>query len=1058
MSLKRIELMAVLFCLSLSTASAQFGSAIQGVITDPSGTAVPNAVVHVTDVNTGIAREATTANDGLYRVTNLGLGTYRLNIEVPGFAPEERPNVHVDLNETVRADFALKIGTVVDRVTVTEQVALVDTEVGQVSAAIEPVKLNELPMNGKNVFTLLAFQPGVTGISVSPTFRAGPSAQADTFAGETEPAINANGQRVEQNTYTLDGSFTNSPYSNGTNLTPNADSLEEVRVIANNFSAEFGRGAAARIEMISKGGSNAFHGGASDYFQNNTLSDRNVFEGPISAFRRNQFAYNLGGRIKRDRTFFFTSYEGLRMSGGRASIVTVLTPAFENWVEQALPNGIAAQVLNVAPAAAIPTSGFVLASSIAAPAGLPTPPAGLEAYGNASWVPTTQTRSGNQFSVRIDHELRPSKDKVFGNYYHTNSASIVPNVYTIFSRGYDEKTTFLSLNETHIFSPTKVNELRFGMMRYQGWEPNSNDDSIPLLNITPISAIGIDSQPLGWFQYSFNTSETFSWIHGSHSFKAGGEWRKIPTDTINTSAYIPAYYFSNVLNFAADTPYQENRYVDPATGLPVINDEHYRRHEESAFVMDDWKPLANLTLNIGLRWENFPPATDPTGHNNSLVFPPGPSIPQELANAKSEYVKYGSPFDYHNFGPRFGLAWNPGGHGTMAIRAGFGIVYDRSNNLLSWGGNSPYHATVTMGSLYGTSFAYSLGNPSEPFLGYPVDAGLKAGINAEGGINGLKVSESTVDPKFTTAYDETWMFGLQRQLHQGWMAELDYTGSEGHHLYDSVNIDRFDGDLLNGGVFHGFNPAFSTIGWQQSVSNSVYQGVTGSVKRTFTKGVLFETYFNLGKVLTDADSDSTATYQDVWNRAAERSPASFDVARRLALVGVWQVPFFKGQKGPAAWVLGGWQIALTGIMQSGMPVNVTSSAVFPKGDWTADGTTGDARPDAPAASVQRSGFSRAQYIHGMFPASVFPIPTLGTDGTLGRNAFRGPGFIQPDGSLSKTFALTERVSLHVKMDAYNVANRVNLLQPTMDVASSSFGISTSQQTPRTFQAYVRLMF
>src|SRR6266446_2341283 len=276
MSLKRIELTAVLFCLSLSSAMAQFTSAIQGVVTDASGSAVPEAIVHVTNVASGVGRQATTSNDGLYRVINLGPGTYRVNVAVPGFAPAERPSVPLGISETLRADFVLKVGELVDQVTVSEQIAQVATEEGRISARIEPVKLKELPMNGRNVFSLLAFQPGVTGRGLSGTFRGASSAQADSFSGETSPQTYANGQRRESNTFSLDGSNTNSPYSNGSNLTPNADSVEEVRVVSNNFSASEGRSAGARIQMISKAGTNAFHGGTGYYFTNNTLASRNV--------------------------------------------------------------------------------------------------------------------------------------------------------------------------------------------------------------------------------------------------------------------------------------------------------------------------------------------------------------------------------------------------------------------------------------------------------------------------------------------------------------------------------------------------------------------------------------------------------------------------------------------------------------------------------------------------------------------------------------------------------------------------------------------------------------
>ena len=255
---RRTLLKVVLYSCTATSALAQFTSGIQGVVTDPSGSAIPEALIHVTNVASGVAREAVTSNDGLYRVTNLGAGNYRVNVAVKGFGPAERPDVPLGISQTLRVDFALKIGDVVDQVTVTDQVTQVATEEGRISARIEPVKLNELPMNGRNLFSLLAFQPGVVGRGTSATYRANSGAQADSFSGETSPQTYANGQKREANVFSLDDSNTNSPYTGGSNLTPNADSVEEVRVVSNNFSATEGRSTGARVQMISKAGSNRF--------------------------------------------------------------------------------------------------------------------------------------------------------------------------------------------------------------------------------------------------------------------------------------------------------------------------------------------------------------------------------------------------------------------------------------------------------------------------------------------------------------------------------------------------------------------------------------------------------------------------------------------------------------------------------------------------------------------------------------------------------------------------------------------------------------------------------
>jgi hypothetical protein len=1044
----------MLLCLGISSALAQFTSSIQGLVTDSAGATVPDAVVRVTNIASGVSRSAVTSSEGLYRVLNLGPGTYRVTVSMKGFSPAERPSVPLGISETVRADFTLKVGDLVDQVTVSEQLAEVETESGRISARIEPVKLKELPMNGRNLFSLLAFQPGVIGRGLSGTFRGSSSAQADSFSGETSPQTYANGQRRESNTFSLDGSNTNSPYSNGSNITPNADSIEEVRVVSNNFSAVDGRGSAARIQVISKAGTNAFHGGVSEYFQNNTLSSRNVFEtNGVSVFRRNQFGYNLGGPVIHNRTFFFTSYEGLRMSGARSSVVTVETPAFRDWVTQTFPGSIAARVFKDFPAAVTPTSSFV---SISPNPSLVSPPPGLLAYGAAIFTPISH-RYGDQFSGRIDHELRPGKDKIFGNFYRTHNDSLDGTPRPAFNRERYEASLFVSVNETHIFSPTKLNEFKFGTMRYQGNRPpDLPHPEIPLLSAPPLATFGDSSWPQAWWQYGQNFQDIFSWIHSSHSIQLGGEFRRDPTQNINTSNYIPRYDFSDVLSFANDKPLQMTRLVDPVTGNPTTVSQKLRRIEFAMFIQDDWKVNPNLTVNVGLRYENYPPATDGDGHLNGLVLAQGSSFAERLAGASAQFMDRSVKFDNNNFAPRFGFAWNPGGKGKMAIRGGYGITYDRTGKYGGWSSNPPLLATVTLGALFGNTFTYSLGDPSKPFLGYPVDASLRKGLDARNGINGIRANTSTFDPNFATSYVHNWFFGIQRELHPGWVLEVDYTGSAGHKLYNSINVNRYVGDLLSG-VFHGYNPSFSAINWAESNSNSIYHAGTVHLRHPFSRGVTFEAVYTMGKVISDSDNDQTALYQDVNDRKSERAPTGFDVARRASFLGVWEMPFFKGNRGPAGILFGGWQLSGTTILQSGMPLNVSNSAPYPRGDYNADGTGGD-RPNNPAPTVKRDGFQTADFLRGIFKVSDFPVPVLGANGNLGRDVFRGPGFIQVDGALTKRFPITERIGLTVRLDAYNLPNRINLLEPVMDLNSNSFGKSTDTLPAKAYQAGLRLSF
>jgi hypothetical protein len=344
-SLKRIELKALLFCLSVSSAMAQFSSAIQGTVTDTSGAVVPAVSVRVVNIASDVSRVAITSEEGLYRVLNLGPGTYRVTVEKVGFGAAERQNVPLGISETIKADFVLQIGEVTSKISVVEHSTVVETEQGRISGRVDRIQLQELPLNGRNVYNLLALTPGITGRGLSSSSGAGGTG-LDSFSGETTPQINASGERSEGNTFTLDDTSINSEFVGGiANLTPNADSVEEIRVVSNNFSAAEGRSSGARIQAISKGGTNQFHGGASYYFQNNTLAARNEFEGAsVPVFRRNQFAYNIGGPIRKNRTFFFNSYEGMRGSGARAQVVSVETPAFRDFVLNTRPNSIRALI------------------------------------------------------------------------------------------------------------------------------------------------------------------------------------------------------------------------------------------------------------------------------------------------------------------------------------------------------------------------------------------------------------------------------------------------------------------------------------------------------------------------------------------------------------------------------------------------------------------------------------------------------------------------------------------------------------------------------------------
>jgi TonB dependent receptor-like, beta-barrel len=549
-------------------------------------------------------------------------------------------------------------------------------------------------------------------------------------------------------------------------------------------------------------------------------------------------------------------------------------------------------------------------------------------------------------------------------------------------------------------------------------------------------------------------------VTSKHQVKMGGELRQMYGSATNTNNYIPAYSFSSLLNFADDEALQMTRYVDPRTGEPVTAYSELAQTEWAVFIDDSWKLTSNLTINAGLRYENYGTFKDTDDGLRNLVFGSGATFAEQLASARVDFVDEFYPTDNNNFGPRLGFAWDPKGDGKMSVRGGYGLSYDRLMNLPAenYRHSPPLRATVSLGQFFGTpQFTYSLGDPNKPYLGYPVDPALQVGLDSRNGIVGARVSLTTVDPNLKSPYVHNWFVGVQRELWHGIVADANYIGSVGRNLHNAYNINRYIGDLLDG-RFDGFNPSFAQINMVTSTSTSDYHGGTVTLRRNFQQGLLLQGAYTFGRAMDDADlAVGTTAFQDAADIRAERARAGYDVAHKLAVVGVWQIPFFHDSTGLTRRALAGWQLAGSAILQTGSPINVTNGAAYPTGDFNADGNGGD-RPNAPADGVKTSGWTNNEYLRGIFLATDFPKPAPGQNGALVRNAYRGPGYIDVSLSLSKKFDLTPKVSAEIRLDAFNALNRVNLSDPVMDLSNSNFGKSTSQLNPRAFQTGVRVRF
>lgn len=402
-----------------------------------------------------------------------------------------------------------------------------------------------------------------------------------------------------------------------------------------------------------------------------------------------------------------------------------------------------------------------------------------------------------------------------GSFFRTTVVTQVGGVRPSFDRPTHEWTYFGNINYTRIFSANKVNELRAGLIQLNGRPRERPFQQIPQISVPSLTCFGGGLYPGGWWQTSYHYKDIFSWIRSTHTIKIGGEIRHMRLGVQNTVAFIPNYSFSDILDFADDEALQQTRQVNPLTGEPVTGFGANENTEWALFINEDWKVNRKLTLNLRPPVRSLRQSDRPLGTTRNLQFGPGSTYTERLANARLDYVDELFPADMLNFGPRVGFAWDLDGRGKLAVRGGYGIAYDR---ITGGGQNAFGRATVSLGQNFGTAFTYALGDPTRPFLGYPIEPAAQRGIDARGGIAGTRISVNSADPGNVTPYVQNWFFGIQRELAPNTALEVNYIGTAGHHLLNQVDVNRFNGEMLDG-RFDGINPSFSTIVMRQTTSN-----------------------------------------------------------------------------------------------------------------------------------------------------------------------------------------------------------------------------------------------
>lgn len=1062
---------------------AQATGTIQGHVSDKTAASVPGATVTATNEATGVSRTVNTAEDGYYRLPDLLPGSYQIRVQLTGFKTFVRSGVEVGAQSTVGVNVTLQVGVLTETLTVTGEASLVETQVARISETLGEREVRALPMQGRGIMTLINIQPGITGKSEG--FLGGGGC-CDVFSNFAAPVISSAGNEVKAN-FSLDGLSLRYTEGSlwGANFSPNPDAIQEVNVSTHAYSAEFGTMSGPQVQLVTKGGTNNWHGTGHYTFNQDELNALPYFFGaPREEFPNGYTKYfggTIGGPIAKDRLFVFGAYEGLRESLSNPIRAWVETQAFRDFIQSTRPDSVAAYMLQNYPPVAYATEELW-------DAGTPIPgvfgidgscdgpgdqdcPDGISEAGFAR-INRVLPRKGNQFNARVDYSSPSGKDRIYGSYWYTKPEWHSVSERDAFFPNQFNRIDYISGVYTRTLSPNTLNEARFGYthMNYQKSLPE------PAMNAPGVA--NYDSFWLGNFAWStedFPTAvsefnDVFTINRGRHGIRIGGGYRH---STIDFGSRLfgdtPQYDFLTVLDFADDEPYLETRALDAETGQPLDSRLFFVSDLMNLFFQNTWQVRPNLTINYGVRWENY--FSNRFGRGRSLWSPVITSDQLNLAavpDIRNQKVDDYYDTDKNNFGPRIGLAWDPTGKGKLAVRLSFGILYDEVNTLplYTLRENPPLVAYVYAGPQAGYPVPIVYGVAPEGTRDFPPNPDLLASgpeLNEFGAFVGSPTSVGAFvkDLRIPMSYD--FVGGVQYEVLPNTMFHASYhykrTSSE---LYD-LNVNRFSGDMEDG-ILDLLNPNFQNIAITTNLGERRYHGlVTGLNKRMSQGWQLAASYtYNRGTnnfafVGGGGEYNSSAT--EVFN--PDLDWGRDDIAHVFSLHNVWELPILRGRSGLLAGAFGGWHLNSVWNLQSGpFFVPVSWSPFGFGGDFNADGQTGD-RPDRPAGTIATS-FSKEEWLAGALSADVFPRPDTIRPGNMPRDLIRAPGYVRVDVALAKSFPIpigrAEKGQFQFRAEAFNFLNRVNVTGIDSNIDSPAFSQASGTYRMRVVQLSLKFVF
>ena len=1067
-----LRLYKLVYPLVAAAAIAAYGQqttgSILGVALDAQGLVVSNARVTARNTETGLARPAQTNDRGEYRIDFLPPGSYEISVENAGFRTFRQTGIVLQVGQLARVDARLEVGETTAAVTVNAAAVAVNTTDATVGQTVSTEQITTLPIVNRSVYSLLTLTPGVQ--NTTNAIALGFPAQRTFINGGADATMGSVN-------YYLDGGSNVSSLRNTGNSAPNPDAVEEFRVETNNYSAEYGRFGNGVINVITRSGTNAFHGSLFEFLRNTRLN-ANTYNALVKPpLHRNQFGGTIGGPIKRNKTFFFGTYSGLRQAQ-----TTFLTGATVPTAQQragdfsALPKPIVDPVTgqqfpnNIIPANRFDPAAVAIMKQYVPAANLPK---------NLYQGQTPSPYNTDEFMIKVDHLVTGSQ-RLSATYFTTaGNNAVQPGGNLPWSiQHFDWRQQNANVTYTWTVTPSLVNQTWLSYTRYFGGRTNQpaislrefgsdfgaqGPPSLPQISVTGYFTFGesIAGPVAGDNVYSLR--DVVSYTRGRHSLRFGGD--------LSLAKDIQQTLLNNygVFNFSgAKTGPRTNQgdaFADFLLGRPVTMNQDapetalYNFWQTGIFLQDDFKVHPRLTLNLGLRYDIQTPPVDP--QNREETFVPGrqstvlPGAPPGLLVVGDPGVARGVvSTEWNHVSPRVGFAWDPFGDGKTAIRGAGGVFYGSVSGN-GWGtveNSQPFTVRQQFNNVASLTHPYaSLPGGVSPFP-YVYTPSAARFVTPAGLL--------PIDLNFHWPRSYQFNFTVQREVLKATTLSAGYVSTLSHHLAFSPDINypfltpTATASNVNSRRPYG-NGLLSTINMMQSNGTASYHALQVNARRTMARHFSLTAFYTYSKSLSSAQMDGQTTSggaQDFRNLALEHGRSDFDQRHNFVSAVIWEIDYYAGPSRLARLLANGWTISPIVTLSSGLPFSVSAGK-----DNNLDGNNND-RANLVGNPFLDPNRPRSQTTARWFNTAAFAANALGTDGNSARNLLDAPGYRNVDLGLFRNFRFQERMNLQFRAEFTNFFNFVNLNSPNATLTSANFGQITSGREMRQLQLGLRMTF